>query len=138
MPGLSKEALSIFLRVFGTEVVRVVFAGVLGLFVDAGLMVFLTELIHVPYLTSACVSFVAGLVTSYYLSIYWVFRRRKLARVHTEFLVFVFVGVIGLGLNQLVMWGLTERFAWYYLWSKIVAVIVVFFWNYGVRKWLLF
>ena len=46
----------------------------------------------------------------------------------------IFTSVIGLGLNELVMWGLMKKLAMYYMLAKIVATIVVMIWNYIAKR----
>jgi len=50
----------------------------------------------------------------------------------------VLVGVVGLGLNEGLLWLFTDRLQVYYLASKCIAASLVFFWNFGMRKALLF
>jgi putative flippase GtrA len=68
----------------------------------------------------------------------WVFNRRALGDVRTEFVLFALVGLVGLALNELVLWLLTGLFGLFYLVSKFASVTLIFLWNFGARKWLLF
>jgi putative flippase GtrA len=36
------------------------------------------------------------------------------------------------------MWLAVEKIGIYYIFSKIIATILVFFWNFGLRKMLVF
>lgn len=124
---------SIFIQLF-----RYLFVGGTAFVVDFGLLFVFTDVCGLHYLLSATASFVAGLLTNYALSIAWVFNRRKLANRWSELLVFTLIGVIGLGLNSLFMWLLTEPLGLHYLLSKIVTAIIVMFWNFLARKFALF
>ncbi len=117
---------------------RVFLVSVLALGVDVGLLTLMTELFAVHYLLSSLIGFCGGLITNYLLSISWAFEAREMTNRKKEFLVFCLVGVIGLGLNQLLLWTLTDLAHLYYLLSKAISVVLLFFWNYGVRKYLLF
>ncbi len=59
-------------------------------------------------------------------------------RIAPEYGLFVFVGVVGLGLNELLLWMFTDALGLYYLLSKVIGASLVFFWNFGMRKALLF
>jgi putative flippase GtrA len=117
---------------------RYLFVGGLSFVVDFGLLFLLTEFFSVYYLASAAIAFLGGLITNYLISISWVFNNRTLKNRKFEFLVFVFTGLIGLGLNQLLIWSLTEKLGIYYLGSKIVSTAIVLIWNFGSRKFILF
>ena len=117
---------------------RYVVVGGLAFVVDIGTLIALTELGVLPYLGSAAVAFLLGLTTNYLLSIAWVFDTRKTTSAWVEFAIFALVGVVGLGLNELVMWGLTDGLGLWYVGSKLVATALVFAWNFGVRKVALF
>jgi putative flippase GtrA len=105
---------------------------------DFGVLVFLTEVVKLHYLLSAAVSFTLGTTMSYALSILFIFDLRRFSSRALEYGVFVLVGVIGLALNELLLWVLTDKVGIYYLVSKIVAASLVFFWNFGARKLILF
>jgi putative flippase GtrA len=55
-----------------------------------------------------------------------------------EFLVFAGIGVIGLGLNELIIWFFTARIGLHYLASKIVSTVAIYCWNFFARKVALF
>lgn len=52
--------------------------------------------------------------------------------------MFALIGLVGLGLNELVLWLLTGLLGVFYLTSKIASVALVFTWNFAARKWFLF
>lgn len=79
-----------------------------------------------------------GLIVNYILSIVWVFDKRRIKNRRLEFLFFGIIGIIGLIINQFSMWFLTEKTQIFYLYSKIIAAILVLIWNFTIRKILLF
>ncbi len=79
-----------------------------------------------------------GLITNYSLCTRFVFKSRKLENAFAEFGVFTLIGVIGLGLNTLLLWSLTQFVGVYYMISKIIAVVIVFVFNFWLRKKILF
>lgn len=106
--------------------------------VDFGLLALLTELCGLPYQLSAALSFVAGLTANYLMSVRWVFNAKtegRAARI-CDFVLFALVGIVGLGLNAFILWLFTEVVGLYYLLSKIVSTIVVFFWNFFARQFI--
>ena len=112
--------------------------GVIAFVIDFGVMVVLTELADLPPVVSAGVSYCVSTVFNYVASMRYVFAHREgLSRMH-EFIIFVTLSVIGLGLNEAIMWlgGRLVGDEWYML-TKVVATALVMFWNFFSRKrWL--
>lgn len=106
--------------------------------VDFGTLYLLTEFAGVPYLVSASLGFCVGLATNWLLSVQWVFQRTDATRnKQAEFIGWLLSGLAGLGLNALIMWLFTDILSFFYLFSKIVSTIVVFFWNFFSRRFLI-
>lgn len=109
-----------------------------SLIVDFGLLVFLKEYVHLNYLVAASISFTAGLLLNFFLSMCWVFHSPKLLNKSHQFLLFSAIGLVGLGFTDSIMWVLTSYLGLFYIVSKIIATVVVYFWNFGARKKYLF
>ncbi|MCU0461656.1 MAG: GtrA family protein [Bacteroidales bacterium] len=120
------------------QLIRYTFVGGLAFLVDFGTLYLLTEFIHLHYLLSAGIAFILGLLTNYLLSIRWVFTTRSVRNKKIEFLIFAIIGLAGLGLNELFLWIFTSLLGIYYLLSKILTAILVYLWNFFVRKFILF
>ena len=119
------------------QFVRYLLVGGGAFLVDFGTMALLLYGLHVHYLLAAGCGFVLGLVVNYIISIAWVFDRRRQQPL-LEFAVFSLVGIVGLGLNHVVIWSLTEHVLAIPLLSKLAAAAVVLCWNFSARKILLF
>lgn len=107
--------------------------GVLAFIIDYSLLYILTEFCGIYYLYSSIVSFIISLIFNYIASIKWVFDVNKKQTVK-EVIVFAALSVIGLGINQLVMYCMVELLTIYYMFSKIVATAIVMVWNFITRK----
>ena len=105
---------------------------------DFGSLYILTDIVKIHYLISAAIAFTLGLITNYSLSVVWVFSKRTLANKRLEFIVFSIIGLVGLGLNEIIIWFFTEWVHFHYLISKVFSTVVVFFWNFFARKKFLF
>lgn len=108
--------------------------------VDFFLLWYLTEVGGFNYLLSATCSFMAGLAINYLITTRWVFKKDTavLRNKWAEFMIFLLIGVIGLGLNDLILWVVTQQLRLHYLLSKIVAATLVYLWNFFARKYILF
>lgn len=120
------------------EFIRYGVASALALTTDTATLWFLTSIIGIPYLLSGAIAFVVGLIMIYILSVYWVFARRAFENRWIEFLVFSLIGLVGLAINEAILYFLTSVFGFFYLVSKLASVAFVFTWNFAARKWLLF
>lgn len=124
-------------RTFG-QFLRYVVVGGVAFVVDFSFLAFLTEVGKINYLISASISFLLGLVCNYVLSVKWVFLDRKFKNKLLEFALFSGIGIVGVVLNEVFIWFLTERAGIYYLYSKIVTAMIVLIWNFLARKFGLF
>lgn len=101
-------------------------------------MVALTELCGIPSVISSGISFSVSVIVNYILSITMVFDADKDANKVKQFVVFLILSIIGLGINQLIMWGGTSWLDQYmersYMLVKIVATAVVMVYNFITRK----
>ena len=120
------------------QLIRYFFVGGTAFIVDFGILYLMTEYLKVHYLVSACVGFILGLTVNYILSIKWVFNRRRIGKTSIEFILFGLLGIIGLALNELFLWGLTDGLHLHYLISKIITTFIIYLWNFFSRKYLLF
>ena len=112
--------------------------GVIAFLIDFGVMVALTELAGLPPVVSAGISYCVSTVFNYLASMRYVFAHREGLSRTREFAIFVVLSLIGLGLNEAIMWlgGLVAGDGWYML-TKVVATALVMFWNFFSRKrWL--
>ncbi|MBN1983906.1 MAG: GtrA family protein [Chitinivibrionales bacterium] len=122
----------------GKQFIRYGFVGAAAAFVDLNVLYLFTTVFHFHYLLSNIVAFCCGLTTNYILSIFWVFTSHTFKSKTVEFLIFTAIGIVGLGINELVLWACTELCGMYFMISKVFGILVVFLWNFFVRKFVLF
>ena len=123
------------------QFLRYLVTGGLAFVVDFGLFALCLYVFDWHYLLANLVGLVAGLVLNYTMSIVWVFTacERKLEkRKVIEFSLFAFVGIAGVGINQLLMFLMVSVFDWNEMASKMIAAVLVLVWNFGARKLMLF
>jgi putative flippase GtrA len=106
--------------------------------VDVALLAALVEFFGMHYLLAATVSFVAGTVVVYLVSIRYAFAYRRLGQLQLEFTVFAALGVLGILVNLVVMYAGVQALHLHYLMAKVLAAGITFFTNYGSRRLLLF
>jgi putative flippase GtrA len=106
--------------------------------VDFGILILLTQYAHFEYLFAVTVAFLVGLTVSYFLSISWVFHSSKLSSKRAVIFLFLLIGLIGLGFTDSIMWVLTSELGLLYIFSKFIAMVIVYFFDFGIRKRYLF
>ena len=115
------------------QLIRFAIVGIIAAFVDVGVLVVLKELVHVDVLISSAVSFCVSVIVNYILSMTFVFKSKKQSKLK-EFIIFVFLSVGGLCLNQLILWIGVKFTSVYYLIVKFLAMVIVPIYNVITRK----
>ncbi len=105
---------------------------------ELGLMYLLTECAYVYYLWSSVFSSLCAGGINYLLSTIWVFNQSKVKNKPLEFILFTAIGALGLLLNVFFLWLLTDCIGIYYMFSKVIAMILVFTLIFFIRKYVLF
>lgn len=108
--------------------------GVIAFVIDFGVMVFLTEVFCIDPVISATVSFIISVIFNYAASMRYVFSHREGMSRTREFIIFVVLSAIGLGINDLLIWAGTDLASFDYRLVKIFATAVVMVWNFVTRK----
>jgi len=122
-----------FLQLF-----RYLFVGGVSFVVDSAALYVITEM-GVHYLVSGALAFVLGLCANFALSKLLVFSQRNKGKEKVkEIFGFVLITVTGLGITELLMWLFTEKLSLYYMLSKIIAAVIVLFWNFIMKKTVLY
>lgn len=120
------------------QFIRYVFVGGIAFIADYTTLWCFTEYFHLHYLISASIAFIVGLAVNYILSTIWVFSKPVFSNKIVEFLLFGLIGVIGLILNGIIMYLLTDKCGVHYMVSKLVSTVTVFIWNFAARRFLLY
>jgi len=120
------------------ELIRYGLVSAVAFAVDAGLLALLNFRFGVHYLVAATVSFIVGGVVAYLMSIRFVFSHRRVESQAIEAPAFIALGLVGLGVNLLVMRLLVGQLGSPLLLAKMGAACGTFGVNYLLRKLLLF
>ena len=108
--------------------------GILSLFVDYGLMVFLVEIVGVDYFRASALSYTFSVLVNYVLSMRFVFQGREDMSRTKEATIYFILSFIGLGLNQLLMWIAVDVIGIFYVIAKVMSTFMVTWYNFASRK----
>lgn len=102
--------------------------------IDYIILFMCTDIFNIYYLISSIISFTISTVFNYILSVKWVFNVKRQNEKKKNFIIFVTFSVIGLILNQIIMWFGVEILSIYYMITKIISTIIVMVFNFITRK----
>lgn len=95
----------------------------------------LTEYVGFNPLISAPIAFTISLIVNYILCVYVVFHAETQTGI--QMFLFIFTSLLGLGINQAVMWFFIDIVGLWYMFSKIIASAIVMIWNYITKRYIL-
>ena len=109
--------------------------GVLGgiaFVIDYGILFLLAKVIGLNELISAAISFIISLTFNYFLSTKWVFEAKK--QTPKEVIIFVLLSVVGLGINEVLIYLGTKKLGIDVMIVKLFATAIVMVYNFITRK----
>lgn len=115
------------------QILKFGIVGVIATIIDFIVLYLLTEFLHVHYLISSIISFTVSVIFNYILSIKWVFEANH-KQTKKDFIIFVVLSIIGLGINSLIMYLMVDKFNIHYMFTKVFATGVVMVYNFITRK----
>lgn len=107
--------------------------GGIAFLIDYSLLYVLTEYAKIPVLYSSVISFSVSVIFNYILSTKWVFSTKE-KQTLKDFVIFVLLSVVGLGINQLIMYLGINKLHIYYMIVKLFATAIVMVYNFITRK----
>lgn len=108
--------------------------GVIAFVIDYLVLFICTEFLGIYYLISSLISFSVSTVFNYIASVRWVFDVNQERKRRKNFVLFIVFSIVGLGLNQLIMWFGVDVLHIYYMLVKIGATAIVMVFNFVTRK----
>lgn len=128
--------------------------GIVNFFVDYGILTLLNGVLGWPLVFSNVISYTCGVVNSFLLNRYWTFKmklkffstysiRLKNRTVHPvfislDFMKFIFVNLVSLGVNTLAVYILGDLYGLPTIFAKLIATVFSFTVNFAGNKLLVF
>ncbi len=120
------------------KIVRYFFVGGASAVVDIGIFFVFAKLAGYDYLLVGCIGFLVATAVNYALSVKHVFRSGVRYSKGKEIALVYLVSMVGLAINQSVLYLLVAQLHRELMLAKLVATGVVFFWNFSVRYFIIF
>lgn len=106
--------------------------GGIAFVIDYGILFLLAKVIGLNELLSAAISFIISLTFNYFLSTKWVFEAKK--QTPKEVIIFVLLSVVGLGINEVLIYLGTKKLGIDVMIVKLFATAIVMVYNFITRK----
>ena len=126
---LKSETEHLLVQIFNFGIV-----GIIATVIDFLFLYLFRDICHLPLLFSNTLSFCISVIYNYWASMTFVFDVNKDKSKKRNFVLFIIFSVIGLILNDIIVWFVSEKLSIYYLISKVIATIIVMIFNFITRK----
>ena len=126
---LSEEKEHLFVQIFNFAIV-----GVIATLIDFVFLYLFKEVCHFPVVVANSLSFAISVIYNYFASLTFVFDVDKSKSQGRNFVIFMVCSIIGLVLNDLIVWVITDICHIYYMVSKVIATVFVMIFNFVTRK----
>lgn len=114
------------------QIFRFGIVGGIAFLIDYCFLFVFAKIIGINVLLSAAISFIISLTFNYFLSTKWVFNAKK--QTPKEVLIFIFLSVIGLGINEALIYFGTSIIKLDVMVVKLFATAIVMIYNFITRK----
>lgn len=120
-----------------TDFLKFAISGMICVVIEFIILIVLVEKFSINYLIANFFSFMFTNLVNYLLSRLWVFGKSN-KRIRHEVLLFFSTAMVGLIINQIIMWILVDRYQLNYKLVKFIAIVIVVIWNFWSKKFLVF
>jgi putative flippase GtrA len=103
--------------------------GLSGVVIDFGTTYLCKEIIKIPKYVANAIGFTVAASSNYLFNRIWTFQSHN-PQIAVEYFKFIFISLIGLGINTLILWILVSRYKKHFYLSKLFAIAVVTCWNF--------
>lgn len=118
-------------KLFSAGIFRYFILALMAMAVDIMIAYFLFQKMRVGYILASNVGMIAGMIFQYATSIKYVFQvRNNLA----SFTIYIATFIIGIGIADLCLWISFDKIKLDFIQSKMISIILPFFFNYYFRK----
>lgn len=111
--------------------------GFSGVVIDFSTTYIFKEKLKLYKLIANAIGFVGGASTTFYFNRIFTFHSNN-PEVFLQYFKFIVVSSIGLSINTVIIYLLSEKKAWNFYLSKVAALVIVVFWNFFANNYYTF
>lgn len=127
--SVNEKTFNLLIQIFKFGIV-----GVVATLIDFIFLYLLKDICNLPLILSNTLSFSISVVYNYIASMTFVFNVDESKSKSKNFVIFVLCSIIGLMLNNLIVYIVTDVADIYHMISKVIATIFVMIFNFVTRK----
>ena len=116
------------------KIIRFIVVGGIATIIDFVCLYIFKEFLNFNVILANTLSFIISVTYNYIASITWVFDTNKNKNKKIQFILFIIFSIVGLIINNIILYILTDKLNIYYLISKVVATLIVMIFNFVTRK----
>lgn len=116
-------------RTFLLKFFKFAIVGFSGVFVDFGTTYVCKEWLKIQKYIANSIGFTVAASSNYILNRIWTFKSQD-PNIALEYGEFLLISIIGLGINNFILWIIHDRFKQNFYLSKLFAIGVVTIWNF--------
>ena len=127
--SLNKQQEELMIQIF-----KFIVVGGIATVIDWIIYFVLYHFIKIEPIIANIISFAVSVVYNYWASCKYVFKVNKEKSRTRQFVEFIVFAVIGLLINEVIIWGLHNELEWNAMLVKIIATAIVMVFNFVTRK----
>jgi len=122
------------------QLFRNIFAAVITYVINFAFLYYFTSILEVHYLISTVFAALISGIFNYVISSKWVFSHAVKSSSHEfkNFVKFALIGASGMGILLFFTWLFKDIFGIYYMYANALAEVFCFFFNFFMRKAIIF
>ena len=124
-------------RPFLLKFIKFAIVGFTGVFVDFGTTYICKEWLKIHKYVANSIGFTLAATSNYFLNRIWTFKSQD-PNIALEYGEFLLISLIGLGINNFILWIIHERLKQNFYLSKLFAIGVVTVWNFLANYYITF
>ena len=123
------KALFVIDKLLLSKLLKFGIVGCSGMIIDFGTTYLCKEILKINKFLSNGIGFILAATSNYFLNRNWTFNSQS-EDIGTQYVQFMIVSAIGLGINSLVLYLLNEKLKWNFYFSKLIAIAITTIWNF--------
>lgn len=100
-----------------------------GVFIDFGFTYLCKECLKINKYVSNSIGFILAATSNYILNRVWTFQSNN-PEIGIQYATFIFISLVGLMINNSIIYLLHSKLKWNFYFSKLMAIAVVTCWNF--------
>jgi putative flippase GtrA len=116
-------------KILNARFIKFGLVGMSGMMIDFGVTWICKEKIKINKYVANSTGFICAMSSNYLLNRYWTFESND-SNIATQFTKFLLVSLMGLAINNLLLYVLVKNTKFNFYLLKLVVIGLVFLWNY--------